>query len=878
MARTPVARTTTSSGPRHDGPPPVLGGDPPLVGRETEIAVLHEVLADPGAPGLLLSGPLGVGRTRLLREAVRIARGLGRRAVLVTGTGAGVPLGPLAHVVPPVPGDPDGFARMQHALVALRGDGDHPVVAVDDAHRLDDLTRVVLVQLALAGDATVIATERSDRAPDDRLRTLGDDVRPLAVAPLTGSDTDRLLRGMLGGDVEARTAQRMRDLVHGTPLFLRELVRDGYENGRLTRHAGPWRWDGPLEPPNRLGAFLLAGLGADERELLEQLACGVAAGPAGSVGRDVFATLHRRQLIRTDRDGQVAVPPFVAAVVAGTAAPVALAGGGPDPIATAARANRELDHQRAERIARRALDDDPDAGAHLELVEALRWQDRVDELRPLLDATADRVRTAEGRARLALTRALLARRAGESALAAAETALDTEPDGAAPPASTGPGRIAAVAVLEAAARLDGLALPRTGYPDRTSSGMRDVPATADAGAGAPAGQDLPEGPWKALAAASRAGRLAATGRPAEALDAVARARSALDEDPAGQAESALTRLLLIDAELSALRVAGRSDDLERAADDAHRRNLAAPDWAGDAWIAWHCGRAALVRGDLDAAGRWLAEARAGTARRDPLGLAADCTATLALVRVLSGDHARARSLLAGLSEPVPLAARAAVERARTWLRAGRTAAAPVGALLTEARAAASRGDLVTEAVLLHDVARLGWPGRVADRLAAVAARSRSPLLHLFAAHAAASTATTPDTGARLDRVAADLAAAGVRLDAADVAAAAAAAHHRAGERRRSAASAARATELAGSGGTRTPALDRLVRPRLTPREREIAALAAEGASNAEVAHRLVVSVRTIETHLAHAYAKLGVDGRADLLEALPAALEGAAGR
>lgn len=879
MARTSVARTTTASGLRHDGPPPVLSGDPPLVGREAEIAVLHEVLADPDVPGLLLSGPLGVGRTRLLREAVRIARGLGRRTVLVTGTGAGVPLGPLAHVVPPVPGDPDGFDRLQHALAALRGDGDHPVVAVDDAHRLDDLTRVVLVQLVLAGDATVIATERSDRAPDDRLRTLGDDVRPLAVAPLTGSDTDRLLAGMLGGDVEARTAQRMRDLVHGTPLFLRELVRDGYESGRLIRYAGLWRWDGPLEPPHRLGAFLLAGLGADERELLEQLARGAAAGPTGAVGRDVFAALHRRQLIRTDRDGHVAVPPFVAAVVARSAAPVALAGGEPDPIATAARANRELDHQRAERIARRALDDDPDAGAHLELVEALRWQDRVDELRPLLDATADRVRTAEGRARLALTRALLARRAGESALAAAETALDTEPDGAAPPAPTGSGRIAAVAVLEAAARLDGLALPRTGYPDRTSPGMRGVPSTDDAGAGAPAGQGLPDGPWKSLAAASRAGRLAATGRPAEALDAVARARSALDEDPAGQAESALTRLLLVDAELSALRVAGRSDDLERAADDAHRRNLAAPDWAGDAWIAWHCGRAALVRGDLAAAGRWLAEARAGTARRDPLGLDADCTATLALVHVLSGDHAHARALLDGLSEPVPPAARAAVERARTWLKAGRsTAAAPVGALLTEARAAASRGDLVTEVVLLHDVARLGWPGRVADRLAAVAARSRSPLLRLFAAHAAASTATSPDTGARLDRVAADLAAVGVRLDAADVAAAAAAAHHRAGERRRSAASAARATELAGSGGTRTPALDRLVRPRLTPREREIAALAAEGASNAEVARRLVVSVRTIETHLAHAYAKLGVDGRADLLEALPAALEGAADR
>lgn len=888
-----VTGTTLCFDPSHDGPPPVLNGHMPLVGREAETGILHRVLADPTAPSLLLSGPLGVGRTRLLREAVRIARGLDRRTVLVTGTGAGVPLGPLAHVVPPVAGAPDQFVLLQHALAALRGDGDHPVVAVDDAHRLDESTRLVLEQLVLTGTATVVAAERSDGVPDDRLRTLGDDVRPLAIAALTDSATDRLLIEMLGGDVESRTAQRLRDLVGGTPLFLRELVREGYDSGRLTRHAGPWRWDGPMEPPQRLGAFLLARLGTDERALLEQLADGPAPDPtvpSGPAGRDALAELHRQQLVRTDQDGHVAVPPFVAAVVAATAAPIAPTGGGPDappgPGAAAARANRELDHQRAERLARQALDDDPDATAHLELVEALRWQDRTDELRSLLDATAARVlRSSEGRARLALTRALLARRTGESALAAAEAALGAEPDGAASPACAEPGP--ATAVLEAAARLDGIAWPRPGCLDRAAPGSRVVATSAhdpdagptaephpdDTGAVLPAGPGRPHNPWEALATASRAGRLAAAGRPAQALDAVARARAALDDDPTGQTEPALARLLLVDAELSALRVAGRSDDVERAADDAHRRNLAAPDWAGDAWIAWHRGRAALGRGDLATASRWLAESRAGTARRDPLGLDADCTATLALVHVLSGDHTRARSLLDGLPEPVPPAARAAVERARTWLRASRrtTTAAPLSALLTEAQAAASRGDLVTEVVLLHDVARLGHPGRVADRLAAVAAQSPAPLLRLFASHATARTTTTSDTGARLDHVATDLAAAGARLDAADVAAAAAAAHHDAGDPRRSSASAARATELAGPCGARTPALDRLVRPRLTRREREIAELAAEGASNAEAARRLVVSVRTVETHLAHAYTKLGIDGRADLPGALPAA-------
>jgi len=55
---------------------------------------------------------------------------------------------------------------------------------------------------------------------------------------------------------------------------------------------------------------------------------------------------------------------------------------------------------------------------------------------------------------------------------------------------------------------------------------------------------------------------------------------------------------------------------------------------------------------------------------------------------------------------------------------------------------------------------------------------------------------------------------------------------------------------------------------LTPSERRVAALAAAGLTNKDVAQELFVTVKTVETHLAHTYQKLGIASRAELAGAL----------
>jgi DNA-binding CsgD family transcriptional regulator len=51
-----------------------------------------------------------------------------------------------------------------------------------------------------------------------------------------------------------------------------------------------------------------------------------------------------------------------------------------------------------------------------------------------------------------------------------------------------------------------------------------------------------------------------------------------------------------------------------------------------------------------------------------------------------------------------------------------------------------------------------------------------------------------------------------------------------------------------------------------PRERQVARLAAQGHTLRQIGTRLYIGERTVETHLARSYAKLGVKSKSELVE------------
>jgi DNA-binding NarL/FixJ family response regulator len=181
--------------------------------------------------------------------------------------------------------------------------------------------------------------------------------------------------------------------------------------------------------------------------------------------------------------------------------------------------------------------------------------------------------------------------------------------------------------------------------------------------------------------------------------------------------------------------------------------------------------------------------------------------------------------------------------------------------------AESQTGLAAAVLAAHDLVRLRDAVGGISSLTRLVEQVQGPLVEACAEHAAAVVSGEAE---RIEAAAARFAEMGALLWAAEAESEASAAHRQASREQSARAAGARAAQLLERcEGARTPALA-LAGPveELTPREREIATLAARGASNREIAERLVVSVRTVENNLQRAYGKLGIRNRRELAHVL----------
>jgi DNA-binding CsgD family transcriptional regulator len=813
----------------------------PLVGRSAQLDHVAGALGRPG--GLVVCGGAGTGKTRLLAAARE------RVGNVYWATGApGVPLGPFAPLLPRAADGaalPAQLSLAAAALVARRG-----AVAVDDAHRLDAASAALLAHLVANTSVPVVLTARTT-GPLPWLR----DLDRLTLGPLTPAEVGEVLERALDGPVETALVARLAELSGGNPLLLREIV----DAATLHREQGVWRSTGPIVAADTLPAAIAARLDrlpphvratAELVALAEPVPAAVLdrlLDPAELAGLDDERLLESRsrevRLVHPlyAESLRATVPPMRAREhcrrLAGLPLPHLRVVGwrldsglpvGPDALLRAAReASDGLDHDLAARLARAAVDAGGGFEAKIALLAELPYEGRADEALALaadLTASGDpRAAAAVSNLHLVLGRVDSAR----SALAAAR-------------ASAGePGLRVRLALQEAAQAFS------TGHIALSLDHGDDVLAVA------------PDDPAVlGRLAVSRVRALACAGRTRDAIGFGELSLRALRSSGGVFGDALGTRTALV--RMALLQAYAFDGQLERAREVGTAGLAEASAVALRAYWAHELGQVAVLAGHATAAVRWLREAVAllpiGGLPASPHLWSLDA---LAEAYALLGDAGSAAATVERLRAVLP----AGFVAPRT---AGAVRAVAAGGETSRARDLALEHAGVLEGVgsflmagwSLHDAHRLGGTG-VAAALERLADRSQSPLLRAMAANAAADTATA------MDPAAGGLAALGCDLYAAETFTRAGHLHRAGGHVAPALASTAAAERLLARCGPVRVVPPAVADP-LTGREREVVDLATRGHRDRDIAERLNLSVRTVQSHLYRAYRKLGIDGRHDL--------------
>jgi ATP/maltotriose-dependent transcriptional regulator MalT len=317
--------------------------------------------------------------------------------------------------------------------------------------------------------------------------------------------------------------------------------------------------------------------------------------------------------------------------------------------------------------------------------------------------------------------------------------------------------------------------------------------------------------------------------------------------------------------LIAVEAGYRWDELERYMSEVMRQGVRGRDHGAAGLAALALARLHFLKGRYRDASRWLAEAEVHFQQQDPFNATVAVRALNVGVACFTGEFDATLTALDRLHAwcdnhpPLPVQT-VPVRRAEGWALRIRNAADAGRQLLEDAATLEAMLGLAPQ--LAYDALRAG--AHAAPALQQMAARSESRLVTAYARHASAKAS---GDGASLIEVAEEMASIGALCYAVEAARDAATAFVGAGRQDSARRAAAHARELFVPGqGAEPPRIDGLDATAidLTQREAQLIDLARQGLSNAEIADRLVISVRTVETHLYRGMQKLGINDRHDL--------------
>jgi DNA-binding CsgD family transcriptional regulator len=858
----------------------------PLVGREAELERIASVRARSDRTGVVLSAAAGVGKSRLARHAVEAAErdGALTRWVQATRSAAAVPLGALAGLVPADVRSGDPLELMRRSAEALRdGAGDRRVVlGVDDAQLLDPSSAALVLQLTMTGVAFVVATVRTPEPVPDAVRSLWKDAGAvrLDLQPLTQDATATLVESVLGGPLEQRARRWLFASSRGNALYLRELLVGCLEDGALEESGGFWRLARRPTPSASLTELVgarMEGLAADERRAIEYLALGEPLRlpeVVSLVGADALAGAESHGLVTVEELGDVRLAHPLYGEVVRASMPVVRAAAARRELARLVEQRPERDADDALRIARWLLDAGEAIPEPLVLDGARAAIAAGDaELGARLAALAlDGGAGWEASLLLGRAHAVRDRNAeAEDVLAAVEGAIDD--------------REAAIAYLQQRTTVLYWGLQR----------MDDALALLDRAEGWWPGRD-----WLRQLDPLRLHLVSIRGGFGGTLTVTREILADPGLEPAVRRRTELVQLVnlfysghvreareLLLERLPPVPLRDEYDELacimwcclglesgwDMAAVEAWMSRALGPaleagDHGAAGIAAVTLGSAALLAGRYADSARWYAEACVHLELHDPFQVLKSAHALQVGIGYYTGDgegaaRAAERMRAAIGDREVIDTDRAYVLRGEAWMALVDGDAPGAQRILLEGAERMADVPLYS-AQLYHDAMRAGAPARAV--VAPLQVQRERCDARMAAAYAAHAEALADADGARLLACAEEFADAGTLRFALECAAEAAEAFAAEGRQDSARRAAARMRELdPGQGGFLPPirGLDDAA-VTLTAREAQLVDLASRGLSNADIADRLVLSVRTVESHIYRAMQKLGVGDRREL--------------
>lgn len=261
----------------------------------------------------IMAGP-GIGKSAVTDAVTeRLAGSMSILRIHASSALAGVPFGVLTPYTAELTAEesisPVAVLRsMWSYFEKLKaGNGAAVLLAVDDAHHLDDASAGVLAEVISAGWATVLAAARPRPGLPQPLDQLWYDglAERVDLRPLNREQIDEVLAYVLDGTVPAATVEAIWKASGGNPRILDAVLHDAAETGVLAKRNGIWMLLGPLPADGARLAGVVAKdhlrRGPQEQEALKLIAL------AGPVGRKVIEDISGAAVVRSLLDQQIIV-------------------------------------------------------------------------------------------------------------------------------------------------------------------------------------------------------------------------------------------------------------------------------------------------------------------------------------------------------------------------------------------------------------------------------------------------------------------------------------------------------------------------------------------------------------------------------------------